>query len=262
MIESTTLNQAWGAIRVALPEAFTFYEIKDIVGLGGLDMTRLASLVQRQGGGASKGQLMTALDREIGALDDRTKSRMLNYMAEEIIARRPDHSDTLLDRLRRLGWQFVDGHLIPFELFDVAELAELPDAARTDLVKAAERLREGDLSGALAAACAAVDSATGAVYAALGLGPPSKDSFQSRCSNALKAKNTIPDLSSELVALGWSTSDADHLTANLKGALNQGAYVMQSLRSKMSDVHGSKRVVNSLVFDSLKLAALIVRMLK
>ena len=46
MIEETTLNQAWGAVRVVLPEAFTFYEIKDVAGLAGLDITRLAGLGQ------------------------------------------------------------------------------------------------------------------------------------------------------------------------------------------------------------------------
>ena len=30
MVEETTLNQAWGALRSALPDAFTFYEIKEI----------------------------------------------------------------------------------------------------------------------------------------------------------------------------------------------------------------------------------------
>ena len=265
MVKQTTLNQAWGALRVELPDVFSFYEIKEIVGLAGIDTTRLAGLVQRARGGASKGQLMTALDREVGELDDCKKSRVLNYIAEEIVARRPDHSEHLQERLRRLGWQFVNESLIPSELFDVAELAELaelPDAARTDLVKAATRLRDGDLSGALTAACAAVDSATGAVYASRGLGSPSKDSFQRRCTKALKAGGTISDLTSELKVLGWDKTDVDQLAKNLQGALNQGAYVMQTLRSKMSDVHGSKQVVNSMVFDSLKWAVLIVRMLK
>lgn len=86
-----------------------------------------------------------------------------------------------------MGWQFADGILIPIELLDVAELAELPDAARTDLVKAAARLRDGGLSGALAVACAAADPVTAAVYATRGLGPRQQDSFQIRCTNALAA---------------------------------------------------------------------------
>ena len=164
--------------------------------------------------------------------------------------------------LDRLGWQLVDGRLIPIELFDVDELAELPQAARGDIAKAASRLRDGDLGGALAAACGAVDSSTAAVYCEYGFGSPNKDSFQQRCAKALKAKGVIEEVQTELTSIGWKTSNTDMFANNLKGALNQSAYVMQVLRSGMSDVHGSKQVVSALVFDSLKWAALIVRMLK
>ena len=77
-----------------------------------------------------------------------------------------------------------------------------------------------------------------------------------------RAKGTIPAVTGELLGLGWMEADVLKLVKNLQGALNQGAYVMQMLRSRMSDVHGSKRVINSLVFDSLKWAVLIVRMLR
>ena len=262
MTDETTLNQAWGALRVVLRDAFSFYEIKDIAGLAGIDVTQLASLVQRAGGGASKGQLMTALDGQISQLDHSTKSRFLTHVAEVIVEQRSDQKERLDDYLEKLGWQFVDGRLIPIDLFDVSELSQLPDAARSDLVKAAARLRDGDLDGALASACAAVDSATGAVYAEHELNSQVQDGFQTHCAKALKAKGTIAAQTSELTALGWEQADADKLANNLRGALNQGAYVMQTLRSRMSDVHGSKRVLKPLVFDSLKWAALIVRMLK
>ena len=232
------------------------------MGLAGLDVTHLARLVQRADGGASKGELITTLDGEIREFDERTKSRVLAHIAEDIVHRRPDQNKCLDDYLEQLGWRFVDKKLLPIELFDVAELAELPDAARADLVKAAARLRDGDLDGALTSACAAVDSVTNAVHAEQGLVSQSRDGFQARCMIALKAKGTISEMTSELTALGWEETDADTLAKNLRGALNQGAYVMQALRSRMSDVHGSKHVLKPLVFDSLKWAALIVRMLK
>ena len=262
MVEQATLNQAWSAFRAVLRDAFTFYDIKEISGLAGVDVTRLARLEQRAVGGASKGQLITALDGEIGTLDFKNKSHVLNCIAEEIIARRPEQSENLKGYLGRLGWQLMDCRLIPIEYFDVSELADVPEAARNDFKKAAVRLRDGDLSGALASACAAVDSATNSVYVELKLGSPSDDGFQARFSNALNAKGTISVVTKELMDLGWEEVDAVRLSKNVQGALNQGAYVMQTLRSRMSDVHGSKRVMKSLVFDSLKWAALIVRMLK
>ena len=256
------MNRAWGALRVSLKDTFSFYDIKDLVGLAGIDVTHLARLEQKAGGGASKGQLITALDREISQLDHAEKSRVMNHLAEEIVRQRPDQSELLHGHLERLGWQFADGKLVPIDVFDIADLADLPDAARPDLLKAAARLRDGDLTGALGAACAAVDSATNAVYAEHGLGSPSNDSFQARCANALRAKGTLSELSRELTDLDWNETDIARLSKNLPGALNQGAYVMQTLRSRMSDVHGSKLVLNPLIFDSLKWAALIVRTLK
>ena len=259
--ERTTLNQAWSALAVVLKNSFTFYDIKEIMGLAGLDITRLAHLEQRAGGGASKGQLITALDREVSNIENVVKRRVLNHVVEEVVSRRPDEIQRLQSYLDRLGWQLIEGRLIPIELFGVDELAELPQAARGDLVKAASRLRDGDLDGALAAACAAVDSSTAAVYAESGLGPPNNDSFQKRCVKALKAKGMIEEVREELKGVGWEANKADMLADNLRGALNQSANVMQALRSGMSDVHGSRRVVPALVFDSLKWAALIVRML-
>ena len=114
MVGETTLNQAWSALRVVLRE-LTFYDIKEVVGLAGVDVTRLAHLEQRAAGGASKGQLITALDGEVGQLDEPTKSRVLSHIAEEIIERQPGQSECLDGDLGRLGWQFVDGRLIPSE---------------------------------------------------------------------------------------------------------------------------------------------------
>jgi hypothetical protein len=51
------------------------------------------------------------------------------------------------------------------------------------------------------------------------------------------------------------------LRENLKGSLNQMAFVMQKLRAKMSDVHGTKEVLKPLVLDSLKYAQILIRMM-
>jgi len=262
MYEQARLNQAWGAIRVAIQNAFSFYKIKEIAGLAGLDVTRFASLVQRARGGATKGQLLTALDGEVAKLDDKRKSSFLTYFAERVVSEHPDHAEHLNEDLQRLGWQFESGKLVPVELLDIDELTELPDAARDDLIKAATRLRDGDIGGALTAACASVDSVTNAVLYEQKRVHNSNLGFQKRVGMALNEKDAFHHISEELISLGWEKSEATTLVNNLRGALNQGAFVMQSLRARMSDVHGSKRVFGPLVFDSIKWAALIVRMLK
>ncbi len=255
-------NKAWNALRVVLREAFSFNDIKDIAGLAGLDVTRLAQLNQQASGGATKGQLISAFDQQVGQLEHREKAQVLNRLAEEIVSQRPNEIEKLKGYLDRLGWQLADGRLIPIELIDVDELAELPPAAKTDLVKAAARLRDGDMDGALAAACAAVDSATSAIFQEKQLDSMKGKGFQTRFAKALEANKVIETITADLVDVGWSKADANTFAKNLKGSLNQGAYVMQELRSGMSDVHGSKSVVPALVFDSSKWASLMVRVLK
>ena len=74
MVEQTSLNQAWGPLRVILEDNYSFNSIKQVVSLAGVDVTSLAHLEQKSGGGgATKGQLMTALDREIAQLDHAEK---------------------------------------------------------------------------------------------------------------------------------------------------------------------------------------------
>jgi hypothetical protein len=148
------------------------------------------------------------------------------------------------------------------EAIEDEDILELPAAAQHDLAKAKGRLLEKDLSGAVAAACAAVDSATSSVYKSRGLGDPSDASFQEKVSVAIRSAGVIPKLDGELTALGWSVETAGRLRENLTGSINQAAYVMQTLRSHMSDVHGTQSVLEPLVYDSLKWAALIVRLLE
>ncbi|WP_247538594.1 hypothetical protein [Ralstonia pseudosolanacearum] len=69
------------------------------------------------------------------------------------------------------------------------------------------------------------------------------------------------DLEGPLRNLGWDDAALKLFLKNFEGALNQGAFVMQSLRAKMGDVHGTKPILKPLVFDVLKWAELFVRTL-
>jgi hypothetical protein len=255
-----SLPEAWSAIRACLQE-FSFYAIKEITGLAGLDVTTVAHLVQEQQGsrpGASKGQLMSAIDEQFGKMASRTRSRFLIIAVEEILRRRPAYGEKLSEYLNRVGWAFADRTLVPIEVLDPADLEETPEECRKDLLKAAQRFRDGDLTGAVSAACGAVDTATALIYQQAGLGNPTAASFQERCRCAARAKGVLTELDEQLHALGWSPGDVIPFRKNLEGALNQGAYVMQTLRSHMGDVHGSKPILRPLVFDCLRWAELIV----
>lgn len=253
----TSLLQAWPAIRTCL-QAFHFYDIKEIAGLGGLDLTTVAHLVQKPEQGATKGQLMTGIDVAFSKMQDAERSRFLTILVEEILRRKPETQEQLSEYLSRLGWSFSLGTLSPLRVLDPTDLPETPEESHQDLLKAAQRFRDGDLSGAISAACGAVDSATARVYEQEQLGNPSDASFQERCKRAAAATGVIPKLEQQLQSLGWLREEVVPFKKNLEGALNQGAYVMQTLRSKMGDVHGSKPILKSLVFDCLKWAELVV----
>lgn len=262
MERNNSLNHAWCAIRAFLNDHYSFNNIKNIAGRAGIDITKFSHLVQRSVRGNTKGELLSALDGEIHLLFHKEKYRVLTRFAEIIAEENVNGASTFDEDLDNLGWKFVEGKLVPINLFDIAELEELPKSASVDLVKAVSRIRNGDLDGALASACAAVDSAVQKIYQEYELQRQPNDGFQRSYGTALGVRGTLTNIKLELISLGWNEEDANRLVDNLKGSLNQGANVMQTLRSRMSDVHGSKTVLEPLVFDSIKWASLILRMLK
>lgn len=251
----------WGPIRSSLTANFSFGDIKQIVGYAGIDMSQLAHLEQKSQGGASKSQLLSAIDKQIGIMDANQSGVVALICCEEMLRRRPDLIDELKRVLSRVGWQFSGTTLLPIEVFDISELKEIPEQAHEDIQKAASRLRDGDLSGSLSASCGALDSVTGTIYQEFGLGDHQKASFQERIKKSLSAIKSSDNLKQELREIGCSESDISPLSNNLEGSLNQAAFVMQKLRSSMGDVHETKPVVSALVYDSIKWSLLILRIL-
>ena len=72
-----------------------------------------------------------------------------------MLRRQPQVEPNLRESLERLGWTLHEGNLVEVAVFDISDLPELPPDAHGDLLKAATRLRDGDLSGAVSAASAA-----------------------------------------------------------------------------------------------------------
>lgn len=255
------INSAWSATSAVLKNSFSFYDIKEIVGLAGFDNSQIAHLVQCSGSSVSKGQLITSIDQGLSGFDDKNKRHFLNIVVEEMLERNPNIEEQLERYLSRLGWQVIDGAVISIEILDKSDLAELDVVSREDLIKAAKRFRDGDLSGALSAACGAVDCVTNKIYQSNGLGEAAKTSFQERCKVSLNKVGVFSAIGKELTDIEWKDSGVVPFNKNFEGALNQASYVMQSLRANMSDVHGTKPVLKPLVFDSIKWAQIIVRLL-
>lgn len=188
----TTVSDAWGAVRECLQQ-FSFNDIKSIAGLAKLDLILVAHLVQKQGmSGATKGELMSGIDAAFGAMSEAERGGFLSILVEEMLRRKPEALERLSEHLSRLGLSFSHGSLLPVDVFDPDDLAEIPEESHQGLIKAAQRFRDGDLGGAIAAACGAVDSATSHVYQAKQLGDPNSASFQERCKRAAAAKGVQP----------------------------------------------------------------------
>jgi hypothetical protein len=194
-------------------------------------------------------------------LDEKQRRLFVANAARELYARNPGWAGVLNGPLGYIGYQVVDGVLIQVGAVDTQDLAQVPEVARPDLLKAAERIGH-DPSGAVTSACAAIDAITAQVYMAQGLGNPCDASFQERVNRSLEALGAVTAYDDDLVQLGWDAQKAKQLAQNLKGSINQAANVMQTLRSGMGDVHGTKKTLEHLVFESLKWAVVISTMFK
>lgn len=266
------INSAWAVVKSILRN-FDFYDIKTIVGLAGFD----SQLLETSGFDSnnwykeSRDVLVSEIGQDFFNFSDETKPRFLSVVIEEILSGRYTvygnfRDENLEERLRycfnRLGWQLIDNKVIPIEILDSSDLEELDPAAREDLIKAATKFRDGDLSGAISSACAAVDSVTERVYQDKNLGEVNKSqAFQERCNKSLKAIGVLEAIDSQLTDIQWQAGEVKTFKENLKGSVNHAALVLQSLRKNMADVHGTKPVIKPLVFDSIKWAQIIVRLL-
>jgi len=251
----------WGPIRSMLADQFSFGDIKQIIGNANIDMSQLANLEQKSQGGATKSQLLSAIDARVGAMDADAAGKVASICCEEMLRKKPDLVSELERVLSRVGWKFSEMVILPIEIFDASELQDIPENAHEDILKAVIRLRDGDLSGSLTASCGALDSVTGAIYEEFELGDPNKASFQERIKKSIDAIGAKDQLIQELQEIGWNESDFKPLSSNLEGSLNQAAFVMQKLRSNMGDVHGTKPVITALVYDSVKWSLLLLRIL-
>ena len=182
-------------------------------------------------------------------------------ISQELIRLNKGYEENINETLQSIGWTLAGDRLIQIDALHPSDLLNLPEVTIKDLTKAAERL-PNDPSGAISAACGAVDSLCEKIYKDHNLGDIGKASFQEKVKKSLAEVKALENLHAELMLIGWREEDARIFCHNLNGAISQAAYVMQSLRSNMGDVHGSKPYSGILAFDSIKWAMIISSLLR
>ena len=118
----------WGLVRAVLEEEFSFSEIKKIVGLADLDVSRLAHLSQGKGSSTSKGELMSSIDRLFAELPSDAAGRFVRTVADEICERSETGKKKLEDYCEKYGYSYAD-----LKIGREKDLGERGSQTRTEL---------------------------------------------------------------------------------------------------------------------------------
>lgn len=251
----TRIGDTWGSIRGVIRK-FSFAEIKDLVGAAGLPIHELAHLRQMQSGGASKGQLMDAIDGLVGNLADDARRRLVIACVYEILKRQPNAHEELETVMSRVGWGVSADGPYPLTLQIDLETADISGETRAGVAKCLARYRDGDFDGAITAICGVVDHLTAQVYNQQGLGDHRSDSYQQRVKRAFGA---LEGAYRDPLAQKLSVGEAGRLWQNHLSAVNQAGYVLGTFRREYSNAHGVQSAPPQVVQRAIDCAVFIVR---
>lgn len=260
LLTEEEISRLYGALRSKLNE-LSVQDIRNTVAAAGIDVSRITAKAEARSGLGSRAEVMPAVDRLFGELGTNAKLTALRILAERLVSRSPGLEAGIQEILGKHGFQFVLGSFIAIGTLDMREAAFLPASSASELARATDRLIRGDESGAITAACGAVDLATQAIYARRALGNPGQVSFQAKVNTSLKALGVFDELREEYACVGVQPSDASELVEHLREATNHAAQALQILRRTMGDVHGSRPALRSTAFDAIKWSSAICALL-
>jgi hypothetical protein len=227
----------------------SFISANDMFVIGnaaGLDLSR--------GDARRRGPTFDAMLGAFAASEDPQQQRALDIIASRLSARRPEQVTRILEVH---GYALAQGHVVAALPLQAEETQFIPNVAHADLQNALNRLRGEGESGAISAACGAVDSVTSHLYVKYGLGDPGKASFSSKVNTAAQKLGVFDDMQKEFVAIGIDAKEASEARAHFEAAINGAAQALQIVRKRMGDVHGSRPALRSTAYDSIKFAAAI-----
>jgi hypothetical protein len=250
------LRRLYAALRSELNN-LSVQNIRNTVAAAGFDVTRITARSEARSGSGSRAEVMPAVDSLFGEMAQPVKLNALRILAEKLVKQSPELTRDVQGILGKHGFQFLDGTFVPVDLLDSREARYLPTSSAAELARATNRLVSGDLSGAITAACGAVDLATQGIYETLNLGDPGAVSFSAKVNTALDRLKVFDEIKREYLTLGISEADASDIVENTRRATNHMAQALQTLRKRMGDVHGSRPAVLATAYNAVKWASAI-----
>ena len=104
---------------------------------------------------------LTGVEQAFYRLEPDSRLTALRILADHF-----SNSDRVRNLFAQHGYEYVDGTFVPVALLDQREALYLPPSSATELAKAMKRLVDGDETGAITAACGAVDGLMQELYEA------------------------------------------------------------------------------------------------
>jgi hypothetical protein len=160
------------------------------------------------------------------------------------------------------GFAFIGNTFVPIGLIDSREATFLPESSATELAKAMNRLAQGDNTGAITAACGAVDAVTQQLYEQNALGEPGRVSFAAKVNTVLQKLKIFESLKFDLMKDGMSEKAAREIVDEMSKATNHAAQMLQNMRKSSGDVHGSKKASQRIAYEAVKWASAICGLLE
>jgi hypothetical protein len=202
-----------------------------------------------------------AIARAFSSLDMESRRRALPILADAIATSNQHHQQDLNRLLHQHGYEYINGSFVPVGLIDEREAPFLPPTALTDLAKAISRLADNDQSGAITAACGAVDATTTALYEKHGLGEASAP-FQAKVNTALNRLGVFEKLKQDLIEIGIKPSDAKKIADETGEATKHAVEALQVIRRTNGDVHGTKPTYTRVVYNTIKWSSAVCGLLE
>lgn len=256
--EATLLGNA---ILAEVTNSLSIPQIRLAAAASGIDASRIPARSEAHGGSGSRAEVAPALLQLYAELPIDRKERALPILAERVMEAGDRPRDRLIHLLGQHGYQFYNGALVQVGALDAREAQHLPRTATSELAKAISRLADNDESGAITAACGAVDATTTALYEKHNLGDPAA-SFQTKVNTAINRLGIIARLERELMEIGVSPVDAHRIAEEVHEATKHATEALQVIRRTTGDVHGTKPTYTRIVYDTIKWSAAICGLLE